>query len=51
VPVSKLWNLSRPPLNTLRSSRDPGTPYFGAIPHDVYCQTVQLAEHCAVVQE
>jgi hypothetical protein len=51
VPVSKLLNFSIPPLKTLRSSLEPGTPYFGAIPHDVYCQTVQFAEHSAVVHE
>ena len=51
VPVSKLWNFSGVPLKTLRSSRFPGTPYLGAIPQEVYCQTVQFAEHCAVVHE
>ena len=30
------------PLKTLRSNREPGTPYFGAIPQEEYCQIT----HC-----
>ena len=51
VPVSSDSNFSGVPLKTLRSNRLPGTPYLGAIPHELYCHIVQLAEHCAVVHE
>ena len=50
-PVSSDSNFSEVPPKTLRSNRLPGTPYLGAIPHEVYCHIVQLAEHCAVVHE
>ena len=39
------------PRKTLRSNREPGTPYFGAIPHDEYCQIIHCDEQLDVVQE
>ena len=39
------------PLKTLRSNREPGTPYLGAIPHDEYCHIVHCALQFAAVHE
>ncbi|CAB4635000.1 unannotated protein [freshwater metagenome] len=39
------------PLNTFKSSRLPGTPYFGAIPHDEYCQSVHCDSQFLLVHE
>ena len=39
-PFRSVANDSGVPLKTLRSNREPGTPYLGAIPHDEYCHIV-----------
>ena len=50
-PLRRAAKASGVPLNTLRSNREPGTPYFGAIPHDVYCHIVHCALQFAAVHE
>jgi hypothetical protein len=50
VPCARLRKVEGVPLNTFRSTRVPGTPYFFAIPQDVYCHTTQREEQFAVVQ-
>ena len=42
VPLASARKSSCDPRKTLRSSLFPGTPYFGAMPHDVYCQITPL---------
>lgn len=51
VPFTKSRNALVVPRNTLRSTLVPGTPYFLAIPQDVYCQTIQREEQFEVVHE
>ena len=51
APLRSAANASEVPLKTLRSKRDPGTPYLGAIPHDVYCHIVHCALQLAAVHE
>ena len=51
VPFTKSKNALAVPRNTSRSTLVPGTPYFFAIPQDVYCHTIHRDEQLDVVHE
>ena len=51
VPVASERKSFCVPRNTFKSKRFPGTPYFGAIPHDEYCQIIHCDEQFAEVHE
>lgn len=51
VPFVRSRNELGVPRKTLRSTRVPGTPYFFAMPHEVYCQTIHRDEQFEVVHE
>ena len=51
LPLVKFEKMFGEPRNTLRSNLVPGTPYFGAIPHDVYCHIVHVVAQPDVVHE
>ena len=51
VPFTRSRNAFVVPRKTSRSTLVPGTPYFFAMPQDVYCQTTQSDEQFEVVQE